>query len=35
MAAKHKIRVEKSFLWHPIGNQEDLKKAEEIIHKFL
>jgi bifunctional UDP-N-acetylglucosamine pyrophosphorylase/glucosamine-1-phosphate N-acetyltransferase len=35
MAAKHKVKIEKASLWHPIGNQEDLKKAEEIIHKFI
>jgi UDP-N-acetylglucosamine diphosphorylase / glucose-1-phosphate thymidylyltransferase / UDP-N-acetylgalactosamine diphosphorylase / glucosamine-1-phosphate N-acetyltransferase / galactosamine-1-phosphate N-acetyltransferase len=35
MAGKHKIKVEKSTLWHPIGSPEDLRKAEEIIHKFV
>lgn len=34
MSKKHKIKVEKATLWHPIGFPEDLKKAEEIIHKF-
>jgi NDP-sugar pyrophosphorylase family protein len=34
MAKDNKIKVEKALLWHPIGNQSDLKKAEEIIHKF-
>jgi len=34
MAASHKIKVEKASLWHKIANQEDLRKAEEIIHKF-
>lgn len=35
MAIDHKIKVEKATLWHPIGNVDDLTKAEEIIHKFL
>lgn len=34
MADKHRIKVEKATLWHPIGLPEDLEKAEEIIHKF-
>jgi UDP-N-acetylglucosamine diphosphorylase / glucose-1-phosphate thymidylyltransferase / UDP-N-acetylgalactosamine diphosphorylase / glucosamine-1-phosphate N-acetyltransferase / galactosamine-1-phosphate N-acetyltransferase len=34
MAKNHKVKVEKATLWHPIGNVEDFKKAEEIIHKF-
>ncbi|MFA6973784.1 MAG: nucleotidyltransferase family protein [Parcubacteria group bacterium] len=34
MADKHKIKVEKTLNWFPIGNQGDLKKAEELIHKF-
>jgi NDP-sugar pyrophosphorylase family protein len=34
MAKKHKIKVEKAALWHPIGWPEDLEKAAEIIHKF-
>ncbi|MEK7598242.1 MAG: nucleotidyltransferase family protein [Patescibacteria group bacterium] len=35
MADKHRIKVEKATLWHPIGLPEDLEKAEEIIHKFF
>jgi len=35
MAKDHKIKVEKASQWHPIGNLDDLKKAEEIIHKFV
>lgn len=35
MAYDHKIKVLKARSWHPIGNPQDLKKAEEIIHKFL
>lgn len=35
MSDKHRIKVEKATLWHPIGFPEDLKKAEEIIHKFI
>ena len=34
MSDKHRIKVEKATLWHPIGFPEDLEKAEEIIHKF-
>lgn len=34
LAKDQKIKVEKASAWHPIGNPEDLKKAEEIIHKF-
>lgn len=34
MTKDHKVKVEKATLWHPIGNMDDLKKAEEIIHKF-
>ena len=35
MAADHKIKVEKTDLWHPIGNPKDLEEAEKIIHKFI
>jgi NDP-sugar pyrophosphorylase family protein len=35
MALEHKIKVTKARAWHPIGSPEDLKKAEEIIHKFI
>ena len=34
MAKDHKIKVEKASLWLSIGHPDDLKKAEEIIHKF-
>lgn len=34
MSDRHDIKIEKATLWHPIGLSEDLKKAEEIIHKF-
>jgi hypothetical protein len=34
MTGKHKIKVEKAVNWFSIGNASDLKKAEEIIHKF-
>lgn len=34
MAQEHKIRIEKSTLWHPIATPEDLEKAEEIVHRF-
>jgi len=33
MAKNNKIKVERASLWHPIGNAEDLKSAEQIIHK--
>ncbi|HRY82813.1 MAG TPA: sugar phosphate nucleotidyltransferase [Candidatus Moranbacteria bacterium] len=35
MASDHKIKVVKASMWHPIGNPEDLEKAEEILHKFI
>jgi NDP-sugar pyrophosphorylase family protein len=37
MAGKNKIKIKvtKARAWHPIGNPEDLKKAEENLHKFL
>jgi len=35
MAVDHKIKVEKAKFWHPIGNPEDLKKAESVLHKFI
>jgi UDP-N-acetylglucosamine diphosphorylase / glucose-1-phosphate thymidylyltransferase / UDP-N-acetylgalactosamine diphosphorylase / glucosamine-1-phosphate N-acetyltransferase / galactosamine-1-phosphate N-acetyltransferase len=35
MAKDHKVKVEKAKFWHPIGNPDDLKKAEEILHKFV
>ena len=35
MAGKHKIKIHTARAWHPIGNQEDLKVATEIIHTFL
>lgn len=34
LAKDQKIKVEKASAWHPVGNPDDLKKAEEIIHKF-
>lgn len=34
MTDKHKIKVEKASLWHPISCQEDLELAEKIIGKF-
>ena len=34
MTKEHKVKVEKAVNWFPIGNADDLKKAEEIIHKF-
>jgi UDP-N-acetylglucosamine diphosphorylase / glucose-1-phosphate thymidylyltransferase / UDP-N-acetylgalactosamine diphosphorylase / glucosamine-1-phosphate N-acetyltransferase / galactosamine-1-phosphate N-acetyltransferase len=35
MTKDHKIKVEKATNWFPIGNSDDLKKAEDIIHKFV
>lgn len=35
MAKDHKIKVEKATGWHPIGTPEDLKRAEEVIDKFI
>lgn len=35
MAGEHKIKVEKATAWHAIGNPEDLKAAEKVLHKFL
>jgi NDP-sugar pyrophosphorylase family protein len=35
MAKDQKVKVLKATAWHPIGNPEDLKKAEEIISKFI
>ena len=35
MAKKHKIKIHSARAWHPIGNAEDLKKAEEIICNFI
>lgn len=35
MAKDHKIKVGKARAWHPIGCPEDLKKAEEVLHKFI
>jgi NDP-sugar pyrophosphorylase family protein len=35
MAKDCKVKVVKATAWHPIGNPEDLKKAEEVIKKFV
>lgn len=35
MARDYEIRVERATIWHPISNPEDLKKAEEVLEKFL
>lgn len=34
MARHRKIKVEKASFWHPIGQPDDLKKAEEILHLY-
>ncbi len=35
MAKDHKIKVEKATHWHAIGNPDDLKEAEKVLHKFV
>ena len=35
MAKDYPVKVIKTKLWHPIGNQDDLKNAEKVIGKFL
>ena len=35
MARDYKIKVEKTSVWHPIGNLEDLQKAREVLHLFV
>lgn len=35
MAIDHEIKIEKANAWHPIGNPDDLKKAEKIIHNYV
>lgn len=35
MAIDHEVKVEKTDLWHPIGNPDDLKRAGEVLHKFI
>lgn len=35
MAGDYGIKVTKARAWHPIGNPEDLKSAEENLHMFL
>jgi len=35
MACDHKIKIEKTDSWHPIGCPGDLKKAEAVLHKFI
>jgi len=35
MARDHEVRVERATIWHPISSPEDLKKAEEVLHRFL
>jgi NDP-sugar pyrophosphorylase family protein len=34
MSKDHKIRVEKARAWYPVGNPEDLEKAEQELPKF-
>jgi UDP-N-acetylglucosamine diphosphorylase / glucose-1-phosphate thymidylyltransferase / UDP-N-acetylgalactosamine diphosphorylase / glucosamine-1-phosphate N-acetyltransferase / galactosamine-1-phosphate N-acetyltransferase len=35
MARDHKIKVLKARNWQPIGNPEDLEKANQMIHEFI
>ncbi len=35
MAKDYEIKVVRADFWQPIGNPEDLKKAEENLHKFI
>jgi UDP-N-acetylglucosamine diphosphorylase / glucose-1-phosphate thymidylyltransferase / UDP-N-acetylgalactosamine diphosphorylase / glucosamine-1-phosphate N-acetyltransferase / galactosamine-1-phosphate N-acetyltransferase len=35
MAKDHKIMVEKASAWHPIGNPDNLKEAEKVLHQFI
>lgn len=35
MARDYEINVIRAAAWHPIGNSEDLKKAEKVLHKFV
>lgn len=35
MAKDFPVKVEKATNWFPVGNPEDLKKAEDIIDKFI
>jgi glucose-1-phosphate thymidylyltransferase len=35
MAPEHTINVVKTDMWYPIGNPQDLKNAEKILHKFI
>jgi UDP-N-acetylglucosamine diphosphorylase / glucose-1-phosphate thymidylyltransferase / UDP-N-acetylgalactosamine diphosphorylase / glucosamine-1-phosphate N-acetyltransferase / galactosamine-1-phosphate N-acetyltransferase len=35
MARDHKIKVEKAQAWHPIGNQEDLRRAQKVLQNFI
>ncbi len=34
MAKDFPVKIVNAFMWHPIGYQKDIKKAEKIIHKF-
>jgi NDP-sugar pyrophosphorylase family protein len=35
MAKDYPIKIVKATMWHPIGNPEDLKAAEQVIDKFV
>ena len=35
MAKDYPVKVVKTKLWHPIGNPEDLKAAEQVVDKFI
>jgi hypothetical protein len=35
MAKDYSIKIEKAKVWQPVGNPEQLKKAEEILGEFI
>ncbi|MFC1644715.1 NDP-sugar synthase [Patescibacteria group bacterium] len=35
MAKDFPVKIERAKLWQPVGNPEELKKAEEVLGKFL
>ncbi len=35
MAKDHKTKIHKARAWHAIGNPENLKEAEKVLHKFI
>jgi NDP-sugar pyrophosphorylase family protein len=35
MSGDYEIKIEKATAWHAIGNPDDLKSAEKVLHKFI